>query len=97
MDRKTRREAVAVAAPFNLRWRNRRRGALPLACEGGYRTASDLWLRAFDSPGFSCAEVTTIEPFAWHWYWKHSFGPSSDVASFGHALSSIIIRITNYG
>src|SRR5262245_29233712 len=91
MDRKTRWEAVAVAAPFDVRWRNRRRGALPLACEGGYRTASDLRLPAVDSPGFSRAKVTTIESSARHPYQKHSFGPSSDVASFGRALIGIII------
>lgn len=64
MDRKTRRAVVAVVAPFDLRRRNRRRGALPMACEGGYRTASDLRLSAVNSPGFSRAKVTRIESIA---------------------------------
>ena len=61
MDRKTRREALAVAAPSDLRWRNRRRRALPLASEGGYPAAPHLWLVAVNSSGFSCTPVTTIE------------------------------------
>src|SRR5262249_21183184 len=89
MDRKTRWEPLAVAAPFDVRWSNRRRGALPLACEGGYATAPDLWLPTVDSAGLSCASVTTIESSSWHSYWKHSFGPSSDVSSFGSAISII--------
>jgi hypothetical protein len=40
---------------------------------------------AVDSPGFSRASVTTIESSAWHAYWKHGFGLSSDVAVCGSA------------
>src|SRR5215467_1209905 len=61
MDRKTRREALAVAAPSDLCWRNRRRRALPVAGEGGYPESPHLWLVAVDSSGFSCASVITIE------------------------------------
>src|SRR5262249_18865422 len=93
MDRKTRWEALAVAAPFDLRWCDRRRGALPLACEGGYRTAADLWLPPVDSPGVSCTSLTTIESSAWHPDWKPSFGPSLGASSFGRAFIDITLSI----
>src|SRR5262249_10670978 len=93
MDRKTRWEALAVAAPFDLRWCNRRRGALPLACEGGYRTAADLWLPAVDSPGLSCASVLTTESSAWPPYWKPGFGPSLDTPSLGSAYVGITASV----
>src|SRR5262245_47135589 len=78
MDRKTRREGLAVAAPFDLRWRNRRRGALSLACEGGYPASPHLWLVAVDSSGFSCASVITIE--------SPTIIPDDEIGCFARAI-----------